>query len=238
MILGIMQPYFFPYLGYFDLINRSDRWGVFDIVKFAPKSWMARNRILHPTEGWSYIKLPVKKAPLGTIISEIEVKNMDDAFKRIMGQIQHYKKSAPYFRQVEDLIGEAFARAPSANLVDVNVQSLIVSCEYIGLDFDYFICSRTNLELPEISHAGQWALEISAALGAKTYINPPGGENIFEPNEFRARGVELEIMPPIDFEYECGPYEFEPNLSIIDVLMWNSPEVVKSYLDDRAKNTS
>ena len=90
-----MQPYFFPYLGYFELIARVDRWVVFDVVQYNAKSWMNRNRILHPKEGWQYITVPVEKAPRGTLIRDIRVKDMVDSRERVLGQMVHYKKKAP-----------------------------------------------------------------------------------------------------------------------------------------------
>jgi hypothetical protein len=226
-----MQPYFFPYLGYFDIIHKTDRWIVFDVVQFTPKSWMTRNRVFHPKSGWQYIKIPVEKHERFEKIQNIIIIDPDGAGERIERQVEHYRKKAPYFDVVRGLIGDAFSRRASDSLVDVNTAALAAVCDLLGVPFKYEIFSRMAVDLPDIDHPGQWALEISHAVGADTYINPPGGRDIFKPEEFRERGIELGFTRPVSFQYDCNGYEFIPYLSILDVLMWNSPQDIKVYLD-------
>lgn len=231
MKLGIMQPYFFPYLGYFDLINRTDRWIVFDIVKYSAKSWMNRNRILDGRGAWQYISLPVDKHCADGLIKDVRILDKDAACKRILGQINHYRSvRAPRFTPVKQLIEACFA-IDSDKLVDLNVRGMELVCETLGIQFDYQIMSQMDMALPEILHPGQWALEISDQLGADEYINPPNGRPIFVPEEFEAREIKLTFTDLIDFKYHCGPYPFIEHLSILDALMWNDPEQVKSFLD-------
>jgi hypothetical protein len=230
MKLGIMQPYFFPYAGYFALIARTDRWVVFDVVQYNARSWMNRNRILHPSEGWQYVGVPVSKAPKGTPIRDIRVQDGKAARSRLLGQLEHYRRHAPHFPAVVGLVDAAFARAGSDRLVDLNVASLAVTCEYLGVPFDRAICSEMGLALGEIDHAGQWALKISAQLGADAYLNPPGGRAIFEPAEWEAAGIELSFVDPPELRYECGPYAWVEHLSMLDVLMWNRPDAVAAVL--------
>lgn len=229
MKLGIMQPYFFPYLGYFDLINRCDQWVVFDIVNYKNKSWMNRNRILHPTDGWQYISLPVQKS-FGQKIKDTHVIDSRAARDKILGQLQHYKKTAPYFNQVCDLVNAAFD-VKSKELVDHNVKGLAEVCQYLGIDFDYIVASQENLSLPDINHPGHWALEISDLLNAEQYINPIGGQEIFDKKLFDDRGIDLKFTAQVDFGYETPSYKFEPHLSIVDVMLWNSPSKIKETLD-------
>jgi hypothetical protein len=232
MKLGIMQPYFFPYLGYFDLINRTDRWIVFDVVKYIPKSWMNRNRILHPTDRWQYITVPVDKHHHDGMIKDVLVVDKEAARRRILGQIQHYRAGrAPYFKQVHSLLDESFVSTKSNTLCELNVAGLRCVCEYLGIPFNFSVLSEVDLVLPDIAHPGAWALEISAALGASVYINPPGGRALFREEEFEDRGLDLRFTELLDFRYNTGSYEFVERLSIVDVLMWNSPEAVKLYLD-------
>jgi len=229
-----MQPYFFPYLGYYDLINRTDRWIVFDVVKYKPKSWMNRNRILHPTEGWRYISVPVDKHAGEGAIKDVQILNAGEAHDKIRGQIEHYRKGrAPFFTAVARLVDDCFAGLHSNLLRDLNVRSLSVVCDYLGIDFIHSSLSEMELALPEIKHPGQWALEISSAIGADAYLNPPGGREIFLPHEWDERGIQLGFTDLVSFNYATGPYTFIEHLSIIDVLIWNSPEVVKTYLDSR-----
>lgn len=232
MKLGIMQPYFFPYIGYFDLINRTDRWIVFDVVQYTAKSWMNRNRVLGAGSGWQYITVPVHKHVGDQMIKDVTVVDKEAARKRILGQLQHYRVArAPFFSAVKEIIERTFERTTTNLLRDINVSSLLEVCEYLGISFDYAVLSETGIELPPIQHPGQWALEISAALGASEYVNPPGGRALFRPAEFQARGVALTFTDLPDYRYSCGPYEFVEHLSIIDACMWNAPETIKAYLD-------
>ena len=77
-------------------------------------------------------------------------------------------------------------------------------------------------------------MRIAERLGASDYINPPGGAHLFDRSRFEAAGVTLTIQTPVDYVYACDGYEFQPNLSIIDVLMWNSPDDIRAYLASRS----
>ncbi len=234
LALGIMQPYFFPYLGYYDLINRTDRWIVFDVVQYVPKSWMNRNRILHPSSGWQYINVPVDKHSGEGAIRDIRIIDVDAAYDRIRGQIEHYRAGrAPHFGAVAKLVEDCFSGLEGNRLRDLNVRSMRVVCDYLGIDFHSENLSDMSLDLPQILHPGQWALEIASTLGASSYLNPPGGRDIFRPAEWEDRGIRLHFSELVSFDYPTGRYTFVENLSILDVLMWNPPESVQGYLDGR-----
>lgn len=234
MKLGVMQPYFFPHLGYFDLIRRTDRFLLFDIVQFTKKSWMTRNRILHPKTGWQYVLVPVARHERSAVIRDIRIKDPAGAKTRILGQLAHYRDRAPHYSLVVDMVRETFDRSASDSLAHLNASSLARACERLGQPFRVEICSEMNLALPAVTHPGRWALEICSALGAAEYINPPGGRELFSSEAFAARGIRLTFTETPDFRYECRPYGFEPRLSILDVLMWCSPEDVASRLASTA----
>ncbi|MBF0169637.1 MAG: WbqC family protein [Nitrospinae bacterium] len=231
MILGVMQPYFFPHLAYFDLIRRSDRWIVFDTVQYQPKSWMNRNRILHPKSGWQYIHAPVAKAPRFAPIAAQRVKDCAEAKRRVVAQLGHYRKKAPHYDAVVSLVEETFSGMASDRLVELNVRGMAAVCARLGIAFDPELFSAMHLSLPPINAPGEWALEICSALGADEYINPPGGRGLFDQAAFERRGIRLTISDPPDLEYLCTPYTFEPKLSILDVLMWNDAERVGVWFD-------
>lgn len=236
MMLGIMQPYFFPYLGYFNVINQTDHWLVFDVVQYTPRRWINRNRILHPGGDWSYINVPLQKFSYGSLISEIFVKDGSAACQRILGQLSHYQGKAPNYRAVTELVREVFSSPTSEGLVDLLVRSMRAICAYLSIPFNYEICSEMGLDLKGIEHPGQWALEISSQLGAQHYINPPAGRDIFSEEAFSQRGIGLHFAEIPALEYECPPYQFIENLSIIDVLMWNKAADVKAYMDSYRKS--
>ncbi len=231
MKLGIMQPYFFPYLGYFDLINYTDKWIVFDDVQYIRHGWINRNRILHPHEGWSYIVVPVN-SQRESRIKEVGIVNEGKWKARILGQLQPYKKRAPYFVEIRNLVEDCL-NFDCSLISYLNVYALNKICSYIDIKFNYSIFSEMSLELESIEKPGDWAFRISQALGANEYVNPPGGEALFDKEQFTKRNINLIIRHFPLFTYESPGFKFIPNLSIIDVLMWNAPEEVKKYLDER-----
>lgn len=238
MKLGIMQPYPFPYIGYFELMARVDRWVAFDVVQYNRRSWMNRNRILHPTESWQYFCIPVEKAPHGTVLSEIRLADRAESERKLLAQLQHYRRHAPYFRRVTDLVRDAFARPGSDTLVGFNLASLAAVAERLGIAFTPERCSQLGLVLDDVEHAGQWALRIATQLGADAYLNPPGGREIFRPDEWAAAGIDLGFTTMNELRYDCAPYAFEPNLSILDVLMWCSTDDIGTYLRNPRPETA
>ncbi|HZE89534.1 MAG TPA: WbqC family protein, partial [Verrucomicrobiae bacterium] len=105
MRVGIMQPYFFPYLGYFDLIGHTDAWVVFDTPQYIRHGWVNRNRVLHPSRGWQYVIAPVRKHDRAASIRDVEVSAAPDWRRRLLAQLEHYRKRAPYFRETMELVG-------------------------------------------------------------------------------------------------------------------------------------
>jgi hypothetical protein len=233
MKLAIMQPYFFPYVGHFDLIFQADFWVVFDTPQFIQKGWVSRNRVLHPVSGWQYVIVPREKHPFSTPINEVRIADDPEWRIRIIGQLQHYKKKAPFFGTVHDLVSECLYGGDEY-LSQLNVRTLERVCEYLEIPFQYSVFSEMEVGRKDISSSTERALRLAKQLGADEYINPGGGAHLFDPAEFNAAGVKLTIQTPVDFFYECPGYEFEPNLSIIDVMMWNSVEDVRDYLVSRS----
>lgn len=231
--LGIMQPYFFPYLGYFSLIAHTDCWVVFDTSQYRPKSWMNRNRILHPTRGWQYITVPLSNSSIHIKTNEAALLQQADSHARIRRQLEHYRRFAPFYSETMTLLNEAFSHAYDASLVSLNVASLSGVCRYLDIPFRHRLCSELDLDLPSELGPGDWAPEIASRLGAAVYVNPVGGRALFDPAHFRQRGVALRFLRSEVFEYTCTGYTFEPNLSVLDVLMWNPPEVVANAVRGR-----
>ena len=229
MKLGIKQPYFFPHLGYFDLINYSDEWVIFDTVQYIRKGWMNRNRILHPTKGWQYVGVPIRKHRRNTVISDIRIDDTTDWRLKILNQIQHYRK-APYFTQTCDLVSHCL-NVEEENLGMLNGTILREVCKYLGIPFSCRYYSEMDLSVGHIGGPGDWALRISDTLGASEYVDSSGIVGYFDPLEFESLGIGLTILDKPPMEYAPRGYKFVPRLSIIDVLMWNLPEQVMEYLN-------
>jgi len=226
MKLGIMQPYFFPYLGHFALIAAVDEWIVFDITQYTRKSWINRNRVLHPEHGWQYISIPLRDSSIHIRISEAKVADARKQERYVLGKIWHYKGHAPYYEQVCEIVRSSFASVAHDNLVSLNVAGLRAVCEYLGLPFSHRLCSQLNIEFPDKLPPGQWAPWLSARLYADVYVNPVGGRELFDPADFAKESVSLRFLDFEPFGYDTPGYIFENSLSILDVLMWNAPEVI------------
>lgn len=231
MRLGIMQPYFFPYLGHFALIANVDSWVVFDVTQYTPKSWISRNRVLHPAAGTNWINVPLKHSSISIKIHEARILDLNATARSTLGKLSHYRHRAPFYRQVEDLVKATFvACGDDDSLVNLNVHALDRTCEYLGIPFHPQICSHMGLPFPTEMGPGDWAPEICRLIGATSYLNPISGKALFDPKKFHDIGVALAFLSMAEFRYDTKPFEFIPHLSIIDVLMWNSPETVRSAL--------
>jgi hypothetical protein len=113
----------------------------------------------------------------------------------------------------------------------LNVRALDKVCERLDIDFDYALFSEMDLEMGPVEGPGDWALRISEAVGADEYANLPGGIDLLDEQAFADSDIKLTIRHLPALHYTCAEYGFIPNLSIIDVLMWNEPEEIKAYLD-------
>ena len=230
MKLAIMQPYFFPYLGYFELIHRTDRWVVFDTAQYIRHGWVNRNRILHPSTGWQYVIAPLQQHHREAPISDVKVHEGRSWRDRLCGQLVHYKKKAPYYAAAMGLVEDCLDNT-ELSLARLNVTILDKVCRYLQIPFRYEYFSEMKLDLGPVGGPGDWALRISEALGASEYVNPPGGEALFDKAKFAAVGIELTFQEFENMTYQCNGYVFEPALSIIDVLMWNSAATVVRHLE-------
>jgi hypothetical protein len=238
MNLGIMQPYFFPYLGHFALIAAVDEWVVFDIPQYTRKSWVNRNRLLHPANGWQYVSVSLANSSIHIRISEARIADAKVQERYVLGKVSHYRRHAPYYAEVCEIVRSAFAAAADESLVSLNVGGLRTVCEYLGLPFRYRLCSELHLDYPQKLPPGGWAPWIAGRLSADAYINPIGGRELFDPSEFARKGMALRFLDFMPFTYETPGYKFENNLSILDVLMWNSPATIIQAIRDHSSLAS
>lgn len=230
MRMGIMQPYFFPYPGHFALIAHTDHWLVFDITQYTPRSWMNRNRILHPTSGWQYVTVPLANASISITTAQAQILDRQKAKTDILGKLAHYKKRAPYFRQVTALVEDVFDNTKTDSLVALNVMSLKAVCTYLDIPFHYQICSEMDLDLPANMGPGDWAPAICARVGATHYVNPSGGRDLFRTEDFTRHAIGLSFAEYHQLDYPVRGYSFEPHLSILDAMMWLAPAQIADHL--------
>lgn len=232
MKLAIMQPYFLPYIGYFSLIKHTDEFILFDTVQFIRHGWIERNRILKQTGGWQYIQVPlIKKDGRDTLISDIHINNDENWKQKILSQIQHYKKKAPYYHIVIDLLRQIFEK-DYEDIVSLDKKSLQVICEYLGIHRLFPVFSEMDLNIGVVNAPDEWALNICKAIRADSYLNPIGGLEFFNRAKYENAGIDISFQNMKISEYDQHQECFEPGLSILDVLMFNSAEETSRMLDE------
>ena len=226
-----MQPYFFPYLGYFGLIAATDRWVVFDTPQYMRRSWVNRNRVVSSgADGWKYLCAPVRKAARETSIGEIRLANVNSLRTDVLRNLDEYeRRNAPAYAETAALVDDCLNVADD-RLCSLLVQSLQKTCDHLQLPFSPELFSQLSLPIGNVG-PGEWALKTAAALGASEYINPPGGRELFNPAEFERLGIRLSFLEHDLPEYSQQRAEFLAGLSIIDVLMWNGRQVTRQMID-------
>jgi len=143
MRIAIMQPYFFPYMGYLALIKHSDYFVVFDTPQFIRHGWIERNRILKPNEGWQYIQVPLEKHSRNTTIKDITIKNKSDWRKKIIAQLEHYKKKAPFYNETMNLVIQTL-ELDTNSITRLDIYALENIFDYLNIDFKYNVKSKQN----------------------------------------------------------------------------------------------
>jgi hypothetical protein len=231
MKVVVMQPYFFPYLGYFGLIKHSDRFIISDVVQTIKGGWIARNRILKPGEGWQYIQVPLVKHSYKVLIKDVQFLVSEPWQVRILNQLVHYKQKAPYYKEVIDFLKDAFSYKTNT-ITDLNAHLLTETCQYIGIPFCKEFVSDLNVTIEETTAPDELGLNVCKAIGADTYINPPGGIEFYDRNKYADAGVNLHFLKVNLKPYNQGRKSFEEGLSIIDVMLFNSPQEIQMMLDD------
>lgn len=227
MKIAIMQPYFFPYIGYFQLINLADKFIVYDNIEFTKKGWINRNRILVNGRD-SYITLPLKKeSDYLDVRDRFLAENWTTERKSLLNRIAEAYRNAPYFEPVFQLV-EKCVLIEDKNLFRFIFNSLTVANEYLQIDTPLVVSS--TIPIDHDLKAEKKVLALCKAMGATDYINPIGGVKLYQREEFRSEGIELFFIQATNVIYQQFDHSFVPYLSIIDVMMFNSREAIKNYL--------
>lgn len=234
MKLAIMQPYFFPYMGYISLIKNTDKFILFDVVQFIRHGWIERNRILKQNEGWQYISVPLKKHEQTTLIKDIEINNSENWKDKILAQLSHYKKKSPFYKETIEVVNTGLD-INTDSIVELNYSVLKAICDYLDISFNCEIFSKMQLKIEPVNAPDEWALNICKALkNISEYWNPEGGIEFFDRTKYQKSNIDIKFLKhnlPF-YSQRRGLENFENGLSIIDVMMFNSPETIREMLDD------
>lgn len=223
-----MQPYIFPYIGYFQLIKAVDKFILYDDVNFINRGWINRNRILVNGKD-SMFTIPLKDASQNKLINEIDV-NWDNNWKsKFLKTIEQSYKKAPFYAEVHPII-EKTIEADGGQFSSIVELNLRLICDYLEIKTE--IISSSLIYQNTNKKAQERILDICLQEKADHYINPIGGLDLYYKEAFAKENMQMNFIKSLSFEYKQFKNEFVPWLSIIDVLMFNSKEEINKFLDN------
>ncbi|MBO4246024.1 MAG: WbqC family protein [Bacilli bacterium] len=226
MKVGIMQPYFFPYIGYWQLMNAVDKYVIYDDVNFIKGGWINRNRILINGEP-KFFNVPLIGASPNKLINQVNVDNNPVLKSKNLRTLVNVYGKAPYFKDVYPIV-ESIITADYTNLAEYLANSFRLINNYLGIDTELIISSSLDKDCS--LRAQDKVIAICKLLNANEYYNAIGGQELYSYDDFKKAGIELKFVKTDSIVYSQYSNDFVANLSIIDVLMFNSKEDVRKML--------
>ena len=226
--VAIMQPYFLPYIGYFQLICASDVVVFYDDVHFMKKGWLRRNRI------WSnskelMISLPCKGASQNKLINEVLVDTSHASFRSIRTSTEHAYRKAPQWQHVSPLLDDIFHESV-CSVSEFNERSIKAVMNYLGMPLNALKSSELAPETRGMPRAER-LIAISKILNGTTYINMPGGKDLYDPKFFKRESIALKFLKPGIPNHTAPQANGRTmNMSIIDALMYYPPVEINKHL--------
>lgn len=220
-LLAGMQPYFFPYLGYWQLIAAVDYFVLFDEAQYINRGWINRNRILKHGGGWQYVQVPVARHSLNTAIRDVNIAPLAGWKTKIVNQLAHYKARAPHFGETIELVESVLFGGQEQGISALNCRIVRTLCEALSIRSEIVVSSDCEFDYSTVTESGDYALVHALSLGATGLINPVNGIPLLNEEKFRRNGITLSALQPPSAAYRQIGDRFEPSLSIIDVMMFN-----------------
>ena len=228
MKVGIMQPYFFPYIGYWQLLNVVDKYVILDDVNFIKKGWINRNRILNGDKD-EFIRITIEKIIQNRRINEHYLFEKEKSFGLLLRTIRENYSKAPFFSKTYALI-EHILSFEGDNVADFLSFQISEICEY--LDINTEILRASGLQKDESLKAQDMIIDACKNLGADEYYNAIGGVELYNREAFEKAGMQLHFLKAKLSEYKQYGGAFVPGLSIIDVMMFNDKDGIREQLND------
>lgn len=230
MKVAIMQPYFCPYIGYFQLINAVDKFVIYDDAQFMKGGWINRNRILLNKEKLYKFTLSIANDSYTLNINErYYIDNIKREKNKILKTIRQSYSKALYYNDVKELIQKIFS-IDELNVAKMNTKSLKMICDYLNIKTEFLISSK--IEKNNRLGGQELVIDINKCLNADHYINTIGGTDLYSKDIFKEHNIKLNFINTKKIEYIQFDNEYIPNLSIIDVMMFNSKEKIKDLLNE------
>lgn len=228
MKVAIMQPYFMPYIGYFQLINAVDKFVLYDDVNYIKGGWINRNRILINGKA-NLITVPQLNASSNKYINEVGVNQKSKEYKNLLKTIETAYKKAPSFNEIFPLITEVLDKTYNS-ISDIAIDSVKTVASYLDCNTRFYVSSVDFPDTKGLERAER-LIQICHKINGTTYINAIGGKELYCKENFKKSGIDLKFISSLPIQYSQGKNDFIPWLSIIDVLMWNSKVEVKEKLN-------
>ena len=227
--IGVMQPYIFPYLGYFQLLNEVDDFIFYDDVNYIKSGWINRNNILVSNKS-KLITIPCIGASSNKKINQIKVDRRNRQFAKTVMTIKQSYSKAPFFEEVYPIIADVLL-SEEENLALIAAESVVQVAKYLDLNKSYYFSSS---EFPTISgmERSQRLITIVKELNGQRYLNVAGGKSLYSRQEFASHGIELGFVQACLTPYKQFGEDFVDGLSIIDVLMFCSKSQIHSMLKE------
>ena len=219
MKVAVMQPYTFPYLGYFQLVHAVDTFVFADDVNFIKNGWINRNKILLNNKE-HLLSFPCIAQSQNKMIKEVKINMELKAYKDILITLRQAYKSAPYFKSVFPILETVFENH-SNTISELATKTVITISEYLKLETKFLFTSINFQDTKGLDKSERLVL-ISKELGSDQYINPIGGKDIYDKSYFKENGIALNFIETGPVSYDQFNNVFVPGLSMIDVLMFNS----------------
>ncbi len=225
-----MQPYFIPYIGYFQLINAVDKFVIYDDVNYINRGWVNRNQVLINGKP-SMITVPLKDASQNKHINEIEVTSDEKWKEKMLRTIELAYKKAPFFSEVFSVFKKNLY-SDYLTISQLNLGSIKFVCEY--LEINTIVDVSSSIYNNQILSGQERILDICIKERANHYINPIGGIELYDKAYFNLSGVNINFLKsnPIEYCQTNNRTNFVQNLSILDVLMNNGKYEIKSFLSN------
>ena len=221
-----MQPYFFPYIGYFQLINAVDKFVFYDDVSFIKNGWINRNRILINGRP-HFFTVHLKDASHYKLINETE---FTDNRQKLLKTLELAYKKAPCFNSVMPFLTDCL-NVKTNRISELAQYSVVRTCEYLGIEKDFEQSSRSYAYMKNLERAERLQ-QICLINKAETYYNLGGGQAIYNKEDFLKKQISLVFIESNKIDYKQFNNEFVPTLSIIDLLMFVDKERVKELLNN------
>ena len=226
MKLAIMQPYFMPYLGYFQLISAVDKFVIYDDVNYINKGWINRNNIL-VNEKATLVSLPLQDVSQNKLIKDIALVQDSKWKSKFIRTIELSYKKAPYFDQVFSII-EIIIQSKLTHINELALLSIISVSNYLQINTTFV--QTSSVYANEQLKAQHRILNICKQEKASHYINPIGGLEIYSRKLFEEAEIKINFLKTTAHSYQQFGNTFVPNLSIMDVLMFNSKDEINQLL--------